>query len=65
MAGRAGQPGLEPTVFGLILILFIVFEPMGIYGRWLKIRAYFTLFPFYRRSMFKRQKAYMKSERLR
>ena len=61
----AGQPGLEPTVFGLILILFILFEPMGIYGRWLKIRTYFTLFPFYRRSMFKRQKSYMKSERLR
>jgi branched-chain amino acid transport system permease protein len=61
----AGQPGLESTVFGLILILFILFEPLGIYGRWLKIRTYFTLFPFYRRSMFKRQKAYMKSERLR
>jgi branched-chain amino acid transport system permease protein len=60
-----GQPGLEPTIFGLILILFILFEPLGIYGRWLKIRTYFALFPFYRRSMFKRQKAYMKSERLR
>lgn len=63
--GIAGQPGLEPTIFGLILILFILFEPMGIYGRWLKVRTYFALFPFYRRSMFKRQKAYMKSERLR
>ncbi len=63
--GIGGQPGLEPTIFGVILILFILFEPMGIYGRWLKIRAYFALFPFYRRSMFKRQKTYMKSERLR
>jgi branched-chain amino acid transport system permease protein len=64
-AAVAGQTGLEPTVFGLILILFILFEPMGIHGRWVKIRTYFTLFPFYRRAMFKRQKAYMKSERLR
>ena len=33
------QPGLEPGVFGLILVLFILFEPRGIYGRWLKIRT--------------------------
>jgi branched-chain amino acid transport system permease protein len=36
-----------------------------VYGRWLKIRTYFTLFPFYRRGMFRRQKAYMKSDRLK
>jgi branched-chain amino acid transport system permease protein len=57
--------GLQQVVFGLILILFIIFEPLGLYGRWLKIRTYFELFPFYRRGMFKRQKSYMKSERLR
>ena len=57
--------GLQAVVFGLILILFIIFEPLGLYGRWLKIRTYFELFPFYRRGMFKRQKSYMKSERLR
>ena len=43
-----------------------VFDPsMGIYGRWLKVRTWFELFPFYRRGMFRRQKTYMKSERLR
>ncbi|MEW6687828.1 MAG: branched-chain amino acid ABC transporter permease [Pseudomonadota bacterium] len=57
--------GLQAVVFGLVLVLFIIFEPMGLYGRWLKIRAYFELFPFYRRGMFRRQKSYMKSERLR
>lgn len=57
--------GLQAVVFGLILILFIIFEPHGLYGRWLKIRAYFELFPFYRKGMFRRQKSYMKSERLR
>src|SRR5213079_1638232 len=30
------QPGLEPGLFGLILVLFILFEPLGIFGRWMK-----------------------------
>jgi branched-chain amino acid transport system permease protein len=59
------QPGLEPGIFGLILVLFILFEPLGIYGRWMKIRLFFSMFPLYRRATFKRQKAYMRSERLR
>ena len=57
--------GLQATVFGLVLITFIIFEPFGLYGRWLKVRTWFELFPFYRRGMFRRQKSYMKSERLR
>jgi len=52
-------------VFGLILVAFILFEPLGLYGRWIKIRSYLELFPFYRRGMFRRQKAFMKSERLK
>jgi branched-chain amino acid transport system permease protein len=59
------QPGLEPGIFGLILVLFILFEPQGLYGRWVKIKLYFSQFPLYRRASFKRQKAYMRSERLR
>jgi branched-chain amino acid transport system permease protein len=59
------QPGLEPGIFGLILVLFILFEPLGIYGRWLKLRILFSTFPLYKRATFKRQKAYMRSERLR
>jgi branched-chain amino acid transport system permease protein len=57
--------GLQAVVFGLVLIGFIIFEPLGLYGRWLKLRTWFELFPFYRRGMFRRQKSYMKSERLR
>jgi len=57
--------GLQAVVFGLVLILFIIFEPHGLYGRWLKVRTWLELFPFYRRGMFRRQKSYMKSERLR
>jgi len=58
-------PGLEYGVFGMILIAFIIFEPHGLYGRWLKIRVWLELFPFARRDMFRRQKSYLKTERLR
>jgi branched-chain amino acid transport system permease protein len=58
-------PGLQAVVYGLVLIAFVMFEPMGLYGRWLKIRTWFQLFPFYRKGMFKRQKSFQKSDRLK
>src|SRR5690606_5123847 len=61
----AQMPGIEPFIFGLLLVLVIIFEPYGIYGRWLKVKHYFQMFPIYKKSTFKRQKAYMKSERLK
>lgn len=64
-AGFGQQTGLQPTIFGLILVGFVLFEPLGLYGRWLKIRIFFELFPFYRKGMFRRQKSYMKSERMK
>jgi branched-chain amino acid transport system permease protein len=57
--------GLQGMVYGLVLIAFVLFEPMGLYGRWLKIRTWFQLFPFYRKGMFKRQKSFQKSDRLK
>jgi branched-chain amino acid transport system permease protein len=57
--------GLQGTVYGLVLILFVLFEPLGLYGRWLKVRTYLQIFPFYRRGMFKRQKSFQKSDRLK
>ncbi|MFN3954171.1 MAG: branched-chain amino acid ABC transporter permease [Pararhodobacter sp.] len=57
------QFGLEIFIFGLVLALFVLFEPRGLNGRWLKARALIEAFPLYRRDTFKRQKAYMKSER--
>ena len=59
------MPGLEPSIFGLILVLCIMYEPMGINGRWLKFKAYFKNFPMHKASAFRRQKSYAKSERLR
>jgi len=61
----ADTAGLEPGIFGLILVYIILAEPMGIYGRWLKIRFFFDLFPLYKKATFKRQKSFTKSERLR
>ena len=43
---------------------FLVFEPLGIYGRWLKVRAWFDEFPLYRKATFKRQKSYLRTERV-
>jgi branched-chain amino acid transport system permease protein len=61
----AEAPGLKSAIYGAVLCLFVLFEPLGIYGRWLKIRTFFQLFPFYRKGMFKRQKSFQKSDRLK
>ncbi len=58
-------PGLQQAVYGSVLIAFVLFEPLGLYGRWLKIRTWLQLFPFYRKGMFKRQKSFQKSDRLK
>ncbi len=66
LPAAVGQaPGLQGTVYGLVLIAFVLFEPLGLYGRWLKLRTYLQLFPFYRKGMFKRQKSFLKSDRLK
>jgi branched-chain amino acid transport system permease protein len=57
--------GLEPLLFGLIIVVFIIFEPDGIAGRWHKIRYFFETFPYYRKASFVRQKSYLKTERMR
>ncbi len=60
----AEQTGLKGTIFGAFVILFVLFEPLGLYGRWVKIRTWFSLFPLYKAGLFKRQKSYQKSERV-
>ncbi len=34
------------SMFGLVMILFLVFEPLGLVGIWRRIRDYFLLWPF-------------------
>lgn len=61
----SGIPGLDTMIFSLILIGFIIYEPTGLYGRWLKIRTWFEIFPLARKDMFRRQKSYLKTERMK
>ena len=61
----ASANGLKGAIYGIIIVLFVLFEPLGLYGRWLKIKLFFQLFPLYKRATFKRQKIYVKSERNR
>ncbi|MFO1300801.1 MAG: branched-chain amino acid ABC transporter permease [Burkholderiaceae bacterium] len=61
----AYQAGLDAGAYGLLMVFFMLFEPRGIHGRWVKIRTYLELFPFYRKASSKHQRQYHKSEQLR
>ena len=37
---------LEQGIFGLIIVLFLVFEPDGLAHRWKLVKAYWKLYPF-------------------
>jgi branched-chain amino acid transport system permease protein len=65
LARVGGAAGLKGAIYGTIIVLFIIFEPYGLYGRWLKMQHYFQLFPLYKKATFRRQKTYVKSERNR
>lgn len=42
----------QALIFGLIMLVTIIFQPLGIYGIWLKMRIYWKLFPFNPRKRF-------------
>ena len=58
-------PGLETFIFCAMVIFFILYEPMGIHGRWLKIKFFCELFPLGSKSLFKKQRSFLKTDRLR
>ena len=37
---------LQTIIFGLLIILFLILEPRGLYGLWLRLRNYFKAWPF-------------------
>jgi branched-chain amino acid transport system permease protein len=37
---------LVPVVYGVTILIVLIFEPLGLYGRWLKARLYLGLWPF-------------------
>jgi branched-chain amino acid transport system permease protein len=49
---RVGDDGfisvfaLNQAIFGLLIVLFLVLEPRGLAGIWLRVKAYFKTWPF-------------------
>ena len=49
---RGGQDGfidvlsLNNLIYGLLIVVFLVFEPHGLAGMWRRVRAWFTTWPF-------------------
>ena len=37
---------IERVIFGLFIILFLIFEPRGLWGIWFRLRNYFKAWPF-------------------
>ena len=44
--GYVGAAATKSIAIGLIIILFLVFEPDGLAHRWRQIKAYWKLYPF-------------------
>lgn len=42
----AGYRELVPAVFGVAILLVMIFEPHGFAGRWIKLRLYLSSWPF-------------------
>jgi branched-chain amino acid transport system permease protein len=38
--------GMKEVVFGLVIILFLIYEPQGLAKIWKNIKDYFKLWPF-------------------
>jgi branched-chain amino acid transport system permease protein len=37
---------IQSIIFGLLIILFVILEPRGLYGLWIRLRNYFKAWPF-------------------
>lgn len=55
-------PGLQAAAYALALLLFVLLEPQGLAGIWLKIKHYFSMFPYYRKGSLRRAKTFARSE---
>jgi branched-chain amino acid transport system permease protein len=44
--GGAGVAGFTQIFYGIVIILFLVFEPRGLYHRWQIIKSSFRIWPF-------------------
>lgn len=51
IASEAGRgvlsvPQLEQILYGLLIVVFVIFEPRGLYGLWVRVRNYWKAWPF-------------------
>jgi branched-chain amino acid transport system permease protein len=52
LVGDVGEGGLltvfqlQTMLYGALIVVFLVLEPRGLFGLWLRIRNYFTAWPF-------------------
>jgi branched-chain amino acid transport system permease protein len=37
---------IQSIIFGLLIIIFVILEPRGLYGLWIRLRNYFKAWPF-------------------
>jgi branched-chain amino acid transport system permease protein len=37
---------LNLVLYGVLIIVFLIFEPLGLYGIWIKVRNYWKRWPF-------------------
>jgi branched-chain amino acid transport system permease protein len=44
LAPRIG--GISATVYGLVIIFFLLFEPEGLFGIWIRLKRYWKTWPF-------------------
>ena len=44
--GSFDQAAFSTVLFGLFIVMFLVFEPYGLYGLWLRTRNYWKGWPF-------------------
>jgi branched-chain amino acid transport system permease protein len=42
----SGVSNISNIIFGLIIVLVVVFEPLGLYGFWIRTKIYWKMWPF-------------------
>ena len=40
------MPAIQQLIFGLAIVLFLIFEPRGLARIWARMKDYFRLWPF-------------------
>lgn len=43
---ESGLPNVQFVVFGLIMVAIVIFEPLGLYGIWIRTKIYWKTWPF-------------------